>query len=480
MPSVSLPPLSLDRHKTAQTLSQQVAHHIRTLIRKKILRANDRLPASRELAKEFNISRGTATTAIEILVSEGVLETKVGAGVFISADAHYFQSEHPAVAAEFVNTSYLSIKAKTDQGQDCLFDLRPCRPSTELLPRQELKKCFTKGANYRPSEDYGDPRGSIHLREAISNYLRRARGLNADPDEIIITNGAVHAMNLLAQLYLKKGAKVIVENPGYQIARQSFEALGAQIIPCNVDDDGLCTQELEKITDDITLIYVTPSHQFPVGSMMSLSRRRELIEWAIKNNVIIIEDDYDGEFRFDVPPVVPLAAMANNCVYYCGTFSKVLFPGIRMGYAVAPKPIIDALANLRTIIEYAPSDITQMALYHFISEGHFEKHILRMRREYAKKRATVVETLAKAQAGFSLKGLQSGLHGLLSWDDKSIEADDIVKKALQAGIVVPSIHHYDMGQKSAHNGLVLGYSAIDKKAIIQSINIITQLENFNM
>lgn len=440
------------------SLTRQLAQLLRGAIQNRELRPGDRIPPTRRLANELGVARGTVLAAIDSLIAEGLLVPKVGSGVFVSRDAIFVQSDSSSTPRTFSRAPRVDIIPDTDSVQECRVDFRPCRPSTKLFPRSEWKRCFGKASGMNPSSDYGDPRGSISLREEVAGYLRRSRGLGVSSDEIIITNGALHAMHLLASIFLDHGSKVVVENPGYPLARQTFQALGADIVTCDVDENGLMVSSLPKLANDIQIVYVTPSHQFPMGSRLSLGRRQELLNWAHENGVIVIEDDYDGEFRYDVPPLAPLASIENNCVFYCGTFSKILYPGIRIGYAVAPKPLIDQLARYRLLTEYAPSDVPQEALCHFISEGHFERHIHRMRRDYASKRNAVVEAIKRYLPSGNLIGTQSGLHGVLEIPDAGKSSQEISSLAERESILIPSLDRYCFGSNSNNNALVIGYA----------------------
>ena len=444
---------------TRGSLVQQLVKLLRDAIRSKTLRLGDRIPATRKFAAELGVSRGTVTTAVEILIAEGLLVSKVGAGVFVSQDAQFIQNEGQNISQTFIRNPEQNLVADADLPQTSAVDFRPCRPSIDLFPRTAWKQCFAQATSAIPESDYGDPRGHLALREEISGYLRRSRGLNASADEIIVTNGAVHAMHLLASLFLRKGSKVIVEDPGYPLARQTFQAAGADIQTCKIDEHGLIVESLPPAGDGVRIVYVTPSHQFPVGSCLTLGRRRALLDWAHKNQAIIVEDDYDGEFRYDVPPLAPLASMENNCVFYCGTFSKILYPGIRIGYAVAPKPLIDQIANFRLLTEYAPSDVPQSALRHFMAEGHFERHILRMRRDYALKRSKVVEVLNHHLPDCSFSGVHSGLHGVLELTDLNVSAQTVSRQAEDRNILVPTLQRYAHSPENSRDALVIGYAA---------------------
>ena len=437
------------------------------------LRPGDRIPPARKLASELGVSRGTVTTTVEQLVAEGLLDSKMGSGIYVSADAQWMREDGRRMADTFIAQPPYLPEPDIDLEETCQIDFRPCRPSVREFPLADWRRCIAMVSGATPNPDYGDPRGDERLRTAISSYLRRARGLNASADNVIITNGAVHAMHLVSALYLDEHSQVVVEDPGYPLARQTFEMAGASILTCPVDDDGLCVDALPDDASDIRFVYVTPSHQFPTGSRLSLGRRRALIEWAEARGVIVIEDDYDGEFRFDVPPLAPLAAMENNCVIYCGTFSKTLFPGLRVGFAVAPKPLIDSVARYRQMVEYAPNSIIQSALYKFLDEGLFEKHILRMKRTYAAKRKRLADCLQSNLPFAHLSGLESGLHAVMNFGPRG-SAERVSNNAKADGILVPPLSRYRYGASHVGNALVLGYAAPEIGEIERGVELIAR------
>jgi len=419
------------------------------------LRPGDRLPPSRILAAELKIARGTVTNAIEQLLAEGLLEARIGSGTFVSEAANWSNPEQSKQASSSPHMLLEPPKADIDVPVTAQTDLRPCRPSLELFPMTVWRRCVADAASAIPSSDYGDPCGDPLVRTEISDYLRRARGMVADPDQIIITNGAVHAMHLLARLYLDDSCVATVENPGYPLARQVLASTGASIRYCPVDEDGVVPGGLTNMNPAPSIIYTTPSHQFPIGSRLSLSRRRELVGLAEQFDALIIEDDYDGEFRYDVSPLPPMHTMAPERVVYCGTFSKTMFPGLRIGFAVAHSKVIEAMASLRAISEYAPSETLQRALARFIGGGDYERHILRMRRLYASKRKIVTEGLDSRRA--RTIGLESGLSALIEIDP-AVRVAELSAELLAQGIAVPALSRYDFTGKDHRNALVLGYA----------------------
>ncbi|MEM6273771.1 MAG: PLP-dependent aminotransferase family protein [Myxococcota bacterium] len=432
-----------------------MASLIRHAIESKRLLPGDRIPASRTLARELGLARGTVVTALEIVIAEGLLETRRGSGTFVSSEAPIGGT--PEVATQHTPSPVWVPVPAVDSAPNDAIDFRPCRPSMDGFPLVEWRRSLASAANQPPDSDYGDPRGDRYLREQILSYLRRSRGLTPTIDEIIVTNGAVHAMSLLASLYLSPSSSVVFENPGYPLARQTFALSGARLHLCDVDDDGIRCDQLPSRKVRPRLVYVTPSHQFPLGSRLSLARRRALIDWAHENGTLIVEDDYDGEFRYDVPPLAPMAAMAPNTVVYCGTFSKTMFPGLRLGFAIAPRSLIDAMAARRAICEYAPAAPTQLALATFIESGHYERHVYRMRRRYAKRRAAVSDFIKHVDAPASLRGLDSGLSVCIELR-QGLSARSISEAAARRGVCLPTLDAYRVGATGDDTGLVCGYA----------------------
>lgn len=440
--------------KAKGDLSRQLAACVRGAIVEGKLVRGDRLPASRTLARELSLARGTVTTALEGLLAEGLLEARIGSGTYVACDARHVgrpQSFHPTRTYDFAREA---IPPDIDAPVRARIDLRPCRPSLEAFPLNTWRRCLSAAASAVPSSDYDDAQGTLELREAIAEYLRRARGLMTSSDRIVITNGAVHAMHLLARIFLNETQSVVVETPGFPLARQALGSTGARIRCCGVDEAGIIVEDIATNIDAPTLVYVTPSHQFPIGSRLSLPRRTRLLEWAERTGGLIVEDDYDGEFRYDVSPLAPLAALSAQHVVYCGTFSKTMFPGLRLGFAVAPEPIAQAMTKTRAISEYAPPRVTQRALATFIDSGSYERHIHKMRRVYAAKRKAVVEGLGNHAR---LVGIESGLSALVELPPAN-DAQEVSRALEKQGILVPSLARYAFDNKPISNALVFGYA----------------------
>jgi GntR family transcriptional regulator/MocR family aminotransferase len=413
-------------------------------------------------------------TAIEILLAEGLLEAKVGSGTYVSMDASCITDNSQPNLELTLPLPRRVWKPNIDSCTPGQIDFSPCRPSLEGFPVQDWQRCLAHANSRVPAADYGDPQGDEKLRIVIAEYLRRSRGLTLSSDQILITNGTVEAIYLLSEMYLDRDCKVIVENPGYPLAQQALSLSGTKIIPCGVDENGLIIDDLPNDKDNYEFVYVTPSHQFPTGSRLSLGRRRALIDWAEQRKALIIEDDYDGEFRYDVPPLPALASMPNSCVVYCGTFSKTMFPGLRVGFVAASVKLIQQISNFRTILGYMPSSITQGGLAEFIERGHYERHIHRMRRLYARKRKTLSQALCDFMPTGTIRGLDSGLNVLVELGT-SQSAIAISNKAKRAGVIVQPLQRYLINKDKKDNSIILGYAKPSIDEIIQGIKTLGKL-----
>jgi len=453
--------------------SQQIVQQIRQLITSGNLKAGNKLPATRSIATDLNVARGTVITALDILIAEGLLISKTGSGTFVTGE--YIPYSASISRPMFFPKPIHTVTANVDIPFKGQYNFQACRPSMEVFPRNVWRKSASLAASVLPQSDYDDPQGDLGLRQEIVAYLQRSRGLHVNLDEIIITNGAIHAMLILAKLYIQKGDCVAFEDPGYPVARQVFKSAGATIIDIAVDEDGMCVNDLPKDGGNIKLIYVTPSHQFPTGQRLSYPRRTKLLEWASEHDVFILEDDYDGEFRYDVPPLPPLAALcAKNHVVYFGTFSKTLFPSLRIGYAVTAKEVITEMQAYRTITDYQTNTLSQLTLKNFIEIGEFEKHIHRMRRIYAKKRQALKQAMIKHDFPGSLSGIDSGLNGLIKLH-QGLSAEKISKQALEQDIMITPLSRYSKKHRYHPSALIIGYSALTMEQIDQGIEILTAI-----
>jgi GntR family transcriptional regulator / MocR family aminotransferase len=406
---ISLEPLFPDR-SSGEPLGTQLVRRLRTAIKSGFFAAGSRLLPSRELAKRLGISRNTVTSAFEQLIAEGYLQALVGAGTFVTETLHEARGR-PAAPSRLLPTSartLVAIKERLNAVGSSFGPLRVGAPDLSTFPLGTWQRLVRKNlANVDRYLDYGQPFGLFALREAISRHIAQFRGVVADPDQIVVVEGAQAALNLIAFVVTQCGQHIAIEDPCYQLARTIFAVHGLVLHGVAVDRDGIRTAELPR---DASLAYVTPSHQFPLGGAMPLARRTELLEWAQRVDAYIVEDDYDSEF--DARPLPALQSLdRDERVIYVGTLSKTLAPGLRTGYVVVPRHLAQAFRFSRVVTSNGTSAHLQGAVADFIAQGHFSRHIRRMSTIYERRRQLLVEALIKKLPhGFSIGPAQTGLH----------------------------------------------------------------------
>ncbi|HYI16759.1 MAG TPA: PLP-dependent aminotransferase family protein, partial [Thermomicrobiales bacterium] len=353
-------------------------------------------------------------------------------------------------------------------------EFRLGRPFTTQLPADVWRRVWNDVSGQLPPSDYGPPAGDPELRAAIAGYLRRSRGVACGADDVIVTAGAVQAIDLIARATLAPGDTVGFEDPGYRITRQVLEARGAVLVPVPVDQDGLQVDRLPAGEDAPMFVYVTPSHQYPLGARMPVGRRVALIEWAQANDGLIVEDDYDSEFRFDAPPLPALAGIdETGRVAYIGTFSKVLSPALRVGYLVAPQPLRERVERYKRLSDFHTPWPLQRALAAFITQGHLERHIRRMRRHYGEKRAALRDALAPVSHLAQLRGLEAGLHVFLELD-QHIDPRQVELRAREQGVIVSTLDGYFLGPVTKQ-GLLLGYGGLELSDIVRGAEVLVDV-----
>jgi GntR family transcriptional regulator/MocR family aminotransferase len=453
-------PLSLDRTSSA-TLQLQLSEQLRGAILDGRLSAGTRLSSTRSLAGSLGVSRNVVVAAYDELYAEGYIEGHHGSGTFVTHDLPPLPKRarpEPSGTPRWLRTAEPpAIETQDDDPNLIVFRLG--RPSTALILPEAWRRAWSEVANQAPPSAYGTPYGDIGLRQAIADYLGRSRGVACGVDDIVITSGALQAVDLIARATLQPGDSVAFEEPGYPSARRVFEARGAEIIPVPVDEDGLRVEKLPTGALAPLLVYTTPSHQYPLGARLSLTRRLGLLAWAEQCDALIVEDDYDSEYRYDAPPLPALAGLdQSGRVVYVGTFSKVLSPALRVGYVVAPPPLRERIVRLKRLSDYHTPWPVQRAMAAFIGSGSLERHIRRARRHYAEKRRVVADAFRPVDHLAKLRGLDAGLHVFLELDP-SIDANRVIQRARQAGVIVESIDEHYFGPQQT-NGLLLGYGGL--------------------
>ncbi|MEU0478453.1 PLP-dependent aminotransferase family protein [Streptosporangium sp. NPDC006013] len=433
-------------------LAGQIYQQIRTAVLDGRLRHGEPLPATRELARELVVSRNTVSAAYDRLAAEGFVEGRIGAGTFVCADA--LPPPSPRMGHGRLRPRAVWQGISTPRGLDWRprYDFRPGLPDVRMFPYEAWRRLVSRELRSSAvgSGMYGDPLGHAGLRAAIARHVGVSRAVLADPGAIVVTSGAQQALDLIGRVLLEPGDRVVVEDPGYPPPRRLFESMGLRVTPVPVDGEGLVVDALPA---DTRAVYVTPSHQFPLGMPMSLARRMALLAWAEGRGAAVIEDDYDSEFKYGGRPIEPLQNLdRSGRVLYVGSFSKVMLPTLRLGFLVAPPALLPALSAAKYVTDWHTSLPGQAALAGFIDEGLLARHVRRMRTEYEARHRRVVQRLAgpldlvASAAGLHTSGfLPTGHHG-------------IAHRARAAGIGLMPLS--DFAVRPTRPGLVIGYGAI--------------------
>lgn len=450
---------------------------VRDEILKGRLRPGTRLPSTRDLATQYGLARGTIVNAFEQLKSEGYVEGTVGSGTYVSRivpeSTFHVRSEQPA-RIRLPKRRTISEYAKQTRTFGT-YDETPIRAFRANLPALDLfpTNLWTKSTlrclrRITRSQLMGcGPLGYVPLRQAVAEYLSKSRGVRCAPDQLAIVSGVQEALELTARLLLNPGDRVRMENPGYPGAALVFQAYRARISWVPIDDEGISVPSLPA--RGVRLIYVTPGHQFPLGTTMTLARRLQLLQWARRSGTVIFEDDYDGEYRYSGKPIPALQGLDNSgSVLYAGSFSKVLFPALRLGYVVLPADLVNRFEALQSLSSRHATLLEQLVLCEFIREGHFGRHLRRMRQVYAERLAILLDESRIHLAGLlEISKVEAGLQttGSLS---KEINARSAVAAAAKRNVEVTPIDRYFSGQARSQ-AVQLGFAAFDGKEIRRGV-----------
>ncbi|MFK7895123.1 MAG: PLP-dependent aminotransferase family protein [Myxococcota bacterium] len=476
-------------------LYDQIYRAMRDAILGGRVEAGTRLPTTRALAQELSISRNTVVSAFDPLRAEGYVVSRVGAGTFVAT-----QIPSQAVSVEAgkrdasSGTKTPAAPRLSKYGQrlerqapreaydevlglsELVHDFRPCVPDLDRLPYESWRRHLVRTAQSMPNEDfdYANPEGLASLRTAIAAYLGRARGIVCDADEIVIVGGVAQALDLTTRVLLDEGDHVLLEDPHYLGARRSFEAAGARIVPGRVDSEGL---DLTSVSAEdraaCRMAYLTPSHQFPKGSVLSLSRRLEVLAWANEANAFVLEDDYDSEFRYAGRAIPSLKSLdESDRVIYVGTFSKTLLPALRIAYVVLPRSLASLFRTAKWACDWSSPSFEQATLARHLESGEFERHLRRARTLYAEGRRVLVESIDDELGMFGpvYFDSQAGLHLLTRFEKVPASATTtLVQAGRVAGLgLYPAAPCY-VGAVPEHAELVLGFGRLENAAIRQGI-----------
>jgi GntR family transcriptional regulator/MocR family aminotransferase len=438
------------------------------------LPAGTRLPSSRDLASQYGLARGTIINAFEQLKSEGYVGGSVGSGTHVSKvlPEKFFQVSADAVKPTWHRKRRAVI---SDYGRRARlfpgYENRPTRafranlPALDLFPMALWTKIALRCLRRISTRNLMGcaPLGLIPLRQAVAEYLSRSRGVKCVPEQVAIVSGVQEALDVTARLLLNPGDRVCLENPGYPGALRAFQAFRAQIFALGVDNEGIEIRHLPR--QRVRLVYVTPGHQFPLGTTMSLARRLQLLEWTQKACAMIFEDDYDSEYRYSGRPIPALQGLdGGGSVLYAGSFSKVLFPALRLGYVVIPSDLVHHFEAIQSLTSRHAPMLEQLVLTDFITEGHFGRHLRRMREVYAERLSVLLEEARRRLAGLlEISGIEAGLQ-TAGWLSGGINAESVATAAAQRDVDVTALNRYRLGT-AVPEGLQLGFAALEVKEI---------------
>jgi GntR family transcriptional regulator / MocR family aminotransferase len=459
-------------------LGRRMIAAIKEQIHKGVYLPGNRLPSTRAFAAEWGASRTTVTAAFGQLIAEGYLASRPGARAVV---ANGLITQPKEIASSLREVPRLSSYAARVMGfprpsknePAKVADFRYGNLSDEDFPTLPWRRALNKALlKRRGVMAYDSPQGTERLRKALQGYLWRARGISCSADQIIVVGGSQQAIDLCARVILDPGDKVVIENPCYLLAREAFVAIGAIPIDIEVDEDGLKSELLSTAR----LSYVTPSHQYPMGSVLSATRRRHLVSWAIRESAYILEDDYDSEYRHGIAPIPTLQSLSPEHVIYVGTLSKTLSPTLRLGYIVAPSHLAAAFAAVKRLADRHTSLLLQDALAEFIESGAHERHIRSIRRQNADRKTALLAALGEAFGStVTIAGFDSGLHVLI-WLHRipATHEAEVVASARASGIgvyPVATLFAQD-GPRPSMAGLILGYAGLSTTAIkIGAVNL---------
>lgn len=460
---------AIDR-RTSTPLFRQVYAALSTAIVDGRLPAGARLPASRALAEQLDLSRTVVVAAYEQLLAEGYATGRIGSGTYVAPDL----PERPGGRAPIAKTrrtagsGALRLAGKVDVTLHS--DDRPFNLGRTLIDQRtadQWRRLSARALRAMPKSHlgYGDPRGSAELRGAIAAYLAGARGVRCDAEQIIVTSGTQHALDLVARVLLPAGSEAWVEDPGYPLTREVLAAGGVATRPVRVDAQGIDVAAGIAVAPRARAAFITPSHQFPTGVVLSMARRLELIGWASASNAWIVEDDYASEFRYGGRPLAALQGLdAAGRTIYIGTLNKALFPGLRAGYVVVPEQLLSGFVTARYLMDRQPPALQQEVLAAFIAQGHLASHIRRMRARYRDQRDRLVATLRR-RAGdrLDVEPPDQGMH-LVAYLRPGLSDTAVERAALAEGVVVRALSRLYMNARP-RQGLLLGFSGYPAAAI---------------
>jgi GntR family transcriptional regulator/MocR family aminotransferase len=472
-------PLNLPPPRTGENKNRWLYAALRASILQGQLPVGMRLPATRDLASAYGLSRATIVTAFDQLKAEGYVEGVAGSGTFVSdvLPEHLLEAGRPRPAKklsrlEIPQTGYASRLRPARAARATKFRaFRPNLPALDHFPTSLWAQVAARRLRQVSVQLLagGDPTGYRPLREAVASYLNTSRGVKCVPEQVLIVSGAQEALDRTARLLLEPGHPVWMEEPGYPGAAAVFEAAGATICPVPVDAEGLVLQAGRERYGAPRLVYLTPAHQFPMGFTMSARRRVEILEWARQAGTILFEDDYDSEFRYGGRPIPALQGMdRSGSVIFAGSFSAVLFPSLRLGYMVVPPDLVEMFAAAAAVTTQHPPILDQAILCDFITEGHFARHIRRMRELYAERHAVFVEAVEHELGGVvAFPNVEAGMQ-MVGWLEAVISIERVVERAAKRNLEIVPLSEYAWG-RTGRGRIVFGFAGVEPREIRRGV-----------
>jgi GntR family transcriptional regulator/MocR family aminotransferase len=452
---------------------RQIYGQVRSAVLSGALRAGTKLPSSRAMASRLGVARASVVAAYEQLLAEGYAEGRHGSGTFVSADLTGLPARRRA-ATRPVKRRLVPAPARAFsefERATTQTEARPFNTGRTLLDARTVetwRKLTHRAVRSLGANDLGytDPAGLIELRRSLCDYLRAARAVRCDPQQIVVTAGTQHALDIAIRVLLAPGDEVWVEDPGYPLTHAQLLLANARPRPIPVDRQGIIVDAGRRAAPKARAAFVTPSHQFPTGVALSMARRLELLAWARASGAFIVEDDYTSEFRYSGPPLASLQGLdEDERVIYVGTLNKALFPGLRLGYAVVPQALLPAFVTARYLMDRQPPTLHQAVVAEFMQEGHFAAHIRRMRQMYREQRDALAATLTRRAAGrLHVDVPDQGMH-LVAYLEDGTSDTETEAAAQRAGIVVRAISRFYRAA-SPRPGLMLGFSGFPRQLIL--------------
>jgi GntR family transcriptional regulator/MocR family aminotransferase len=470
------PPIAIDR-RSGKPLYRQIYQAFRDAIVERRLRGGQRLPSSRALAAELGISRLPVLNAFDQLMAEGYFESRRGSGTFVASvlpdDTRAVRrggsrpTVDPPGPREAARRPPAALEGTAEPWLGGYGAFRVSEPAVDHFPLAIWSRLVARHcrAITKASMVYGSALGPLAFRQTVAAYLRTARAVRCEAEQVMVVSGSQQALEITARVLLDPGQSAWVEEPGYRGAREALAMSGIRLVPVPVDEAGLDVAAGIRKSPRARAVVVTPSHQYPLGVAMSLARRLQLLEWAHATGSWIIEDDYDSEYRYESQPIASLQGLDRDArVIYIGTFSKVLFPALRVGYLVIPPDLVDRFAAVREAMDIFPPALNPAVLADFIAEGHFARHVRRMRALYAERRSVLVEALERELSPLlRVVGAEAGFH-LTAVLEQSGSDLAIAERAARDRLWVMPLSVCYRGA-AAHHGLILGYGGTTTAAI---------------